>query len=138
VAVALERTTSWRTRIDFAALQSLAETVSEAAHRPIPVGQPIVGEAAFSHESGIHVSGLLRDPETYEALNPALFGRSRQIVLGKHSGIAAVRHALSEQGLSLDDDLARGVLDRVRAHAEAVKRPVAVEELLAFHAALAA
>jgi homocitrate synthase NifV len=136
VAVALEQTTSWRTRIDFAALQALADTVAAASHRPIPVSQPIVGEAAFSHESGIHVSGLLRDPGTYEALSPALFGRSRRIVLGKHSGIAAVRHALSEQGLDLNDDLARGVLDRVRAHAEAVKRPVAPEELLAFHAAL--
>jgi homocitrate synthase NifV len=136
VAVALERTTSWRTRIDFTALPALADTVAAASHRPIPVSQPIVGEAAFSHESGIHVSGLLRDPETYQALDPTLFGRSRRIVLGKHSGIAAVRHALSEQGLDLDDEQARGVLDRVRAHAEAVKRPVAVEELLAFHAAL--
>jgi homocitrate synthase NifV len=138
VAVALEQTTDRRTRIDFTALPALAETVAAAAHRPIPVSQPIVGAAAFSHESGIHVSGLLRDPATYEALDPTRFGRSRQIVLGKHSGIAAVRHALSERGLRVDDALARGVLDRVRAHAEAVKRPVALEELLAFHAALAA
>lgn len=138
VAVALEQTTDRRTRIDFAALPALAETVAAAAHRPIPASQPIVGAAAFTHESGIHVSGLLRDPATYEALDPARFGRSRQIVLGKHSGIAAVRYALSEQGLCVDDELARSVLNRVRAHAEAVKRPVALEELLAFHAALAA
>ena len=135
VAVALERTTSWRTRIDFTALQNLADTVASASRRPIPVSQPIVGAAAFSHESGIHVSGLLRDPETYEALSPAMFGRSRQIVLGKHSGIAAVRHALSEQGLDWNEAQARGVLDKVRAHAEAVKRPVEMQELLAFHAA---
>jgi homocitrate synthase NifV len=135
VAVALEQTSERRTRIDFTALQTLAETVAAAAHRPIPASQPIVGAAAFSHESGIHVSGLLRDPATYEALDPARFGRSRQIVLGKHSGIAAIRHALSEQGLRVDDDQARGVLDRVRAHAEAVKRPVALDELLAFHTA---
>ncbi len=138
VAVALEQTSDRRTRIDFAALPALAEIVSAAAHRPIPASKPIVGAAAFSHESGIHVSGLLRDPGTYEALDPTRFGRSRQIVLGKHSGIAAVRHALSEHGLRVDDTQARSVLDRVRAHAEAVKRPVALEELLAFHAALAA
>jgi len=135
VAVALERTTSWRTRIDFTGLQDLAEIVAAASHRPIPVSQPIVGGAAFSHESGIHVSGLLRDPGTYEALDPALFGRTRQIVLGKHSGLAAVRHALSEQGLSLDDNQARDVLGQVRAHAEATKRPVCVADLLTFHAA---
>lgn len=135
VAVALERTTKCRTRIAFAALQTLAETVAAAARRPIPASAPIVGGAAFSHESGIHVSGLLRDPATYEALDPTLFGRSRQIILGKHSGIAAVRHALLERGVCVNDDQARGVLDRLRVHAEVVKRPVATEELLAFHAA---
>lgn len=137
VAVALQRTSEARTRIDFTGLQALADTVAAASHRPIPASQPIVGAAAFSHESGIHVSGLLRDPATYEALDPALFGRSRQIVLGKHSGIAAVQHALSERGVRIDDGQARDVLDRVRAHAQAVKRPVALDELLAFHAALA-
>ena len=135
VAVALEQTCDRRTAVDFAALPALAETVAAAARRPIPASQPIVGAAVFSHESGIHVSGLLRDPETYEALNPERFGRSRQIVLGTHSGLAAIRHALCEQGLRVDDRQARGVLDRVRAHAAAVKRPVAADELLAFHAA---
>jgi homocitrate synthase NifV len=138
VAVALAETSGRRTAIDFAALQALSDTVASASGRPIPVSQPIVGDAAFSHESGIHVSGLLRDPTTYEALDPARFGRARQIVLGKHSGIAAVRHALFERGLCVDDEQARGVLDRVRAHAEAVKRSVAPEELVAFHAALVA
>ena len=136
VVVALARTTSWDTRIDFLRLQALAETVAAASHRPIPVSQPIVGQSAFSHESGIHVSGLLRDPETYEALDPALFGRSRQIVLGKHSGLAAIRHVLALQGLRTDDSLATELLGRVRAYAEAEKRPVAAEELLALHAAL--
>lgn len=138
VAVALAETSASRTRIDFTALQALADTVADAARRPIPVSQPIVGATAFSHESGIHVSGLLRDPTTYEALDPARFGRSRQIVLGKHSGIAAIRHALFERGLCVDDDQARGVLDRVKARAEAEKRSVAPEELVAFHAALVA
>lgn len=134
VVVALDQTTDRRTRTDFAALPGLARMVSAAAHRPIPQGQPIVGDAAFSHESGIHVSGLLRDPGTYEALDPTRFGLSRQIVLGKHSGVAAVRHALFEHGLTVGDAEARTLLDRVRAHAEAVKRPVAIAELLSFHA----
>lgn len=135
VVVALDQTTERRTQTDFAALPALARLVATAARRPIPQGQPIVGASAFSHESGIHVSGLLRDPETYEALDPTRFGLSRQIVLGKHSGVAAVRHALHEHGLTVGDSEARSILDRVRAHAEALKRPVATEELLSFHAA---
>jgi homocitrate synthase NifV len=135
VVVALDQTTERRTRTDFSALPELARLVAAAADRPIPHGQPIVGAAAFSHESGIHVSGLLRDPGTYEALDPARFGLSRQIVLGKHSGVSAVRHALLEHGLTVGDAEARRLLDRVRARAEAVKRPVAIAELLSFHAA---
>jgi homocitrate synthase NifV len=135
VAVALARTTDRRTAVDFAALPALAEMVAAASHRPIPQSKPIVGAAVFSHESGIHVSGLLRDPGTYEALDPALFGRARQIVLGKHSGIAAVRHALAERGVRIDDAAARGLLEQVRARAEATKRGVGIDELLGLHAA---
>jgi len=131
----LDQATERRTQTDFAALPALARLVAAAARRPIPQGKPIVGASAFSHESGIHVSGLLRDPGTYEALDPTRFGLSRQIVLGKHSGVAAVRHALREHGLTVGDSEARSILDRVRAHAEALKRPVAIEELLSFHAA---
>ena len=74
--------------------------MARAARRGIPPAQPIVGEVAFTHESGIHVSGLLRDPATYEAMDPALFGRERRIVLGKHSGAAAVREALQRAGVT--------------------------------------
>jgi homocitrate synthase NifV len=133
VAVALEKTSRFRTRIAFAALPALAEKVAAASGRAIPPATPIVGAVAFSHESGIHVSGLLRDPATYEALDPALFGRTRQIVLGKCSGLDAVRHALAEQGLHADTAQARRVLEQVKAHADAVKGPVGAAELCGFY-----
>ena len=85
----------------------------------------------FSHELGIHVSGLLRDPATYEVLDPALFGWARQIVLGKHSGLAAIHHALQQLGVSVGDASARNLLGQVRALAETSERPVAAHELLA-------
>jgi homocitrate synthase NifV len=117
------------------ALPDLAATVATAARRPIPPGQPIVGDTAFTHESGIHVSGLLRDPGTYEALDPALFGRARQIMLGKHSGSASLQDALA--GMDVPSaDLPR-LLTRLRAHAEQVKRSVTRDELVALLAAAA-
>ena len=135
VAVALARTSAHRCQADFARLCGLADLVAQASNRRIPEAKPIVGEAAFSHESGIHVSGLLRDPGTYEALDPALFGRTRRIVFGKHSGVAALRHGLRSLGLeeALDAAAVQALLDRVRAVAERTKRPVAVEELAALH-----
>ncbi len=70
VAVALEQTSDRRTRIDFAALPALAEIVSAAAHRPIPVSKPIVGAPRSATKSGIHVSGLLRDPGNLRGARP--------------------------------------------------------------------
>ncbi len=111
----------------------LAECVALAAQRAIPVAQPIVGEAIFSHESGIHVSGMLRDAETYETLRPARYGRARRFVLGKHSGSSSVRHVLEKLGVSANDACVRSLLDRVREQATRTKRPVDASELLTLY-----
>lgn len=138
VAAALRQVAHLETGIDLSQLTALAELVAKASGRPIHVAKSIVGDAVFSHESGIHVSGLLRDPESYEALNPALFGRSRCIVLGKHSGIAAVTSALSELGLDAGPAVAQRVLEGVRFRASAFKRPVAEIDLLELYHAVGA
>lgn len=133
VAAALDRVGGRRTNIALARLPALAEQVAAAARLPIPAGKAIVGATAFTHESGIHVHGLLRDPGTYEAFDPARFGRSREIVLGKHSGRASVAEALTALGLIADESRTRAVLAQLRAHAEQVKRPIGRNELLEFY-----
>lgn len=137
VVAALDQAGGRKTGVNFTHLPGLAELVACASRRPIPAAKPIVGAAAFTHESGIHVSGLLRDPESYEALNPDLFGRTRRIVLGKHSGTAAVVDALASLGMPADADRSRRVLDKVRACAAAFKKSVGERELLEFYAATA-
>ncbi|MDD2876962.1 MAG: homocitrate synthase [Acidiphilium sp.] len=137
VVVALAQVEGQKSRVNFAQLTDLAALVARAAGRPIPACKSIVGSAAFAHESGIHVSGLLRDPECYESLNPAWFGRSRQIVLGKHSGVAAVVNALTALGLDADQGMARQVLHEVRKSASAFKRPISEIELIEFYHAVA-
>ena len=137
VVAALDRIAGRRTEVRLRQLPTLAELVAAAARKPIPEGKAIVGASAFTHESGIHVSGLLRDPGTYEALDPARFGRSRRIVLGKHSGTASITHALQALGLPTNEARTREVLDRVRAHAETFKRAVGEAELLECYVAAA-
>jgi len=124
-----------RSGVDLKQLTQLAELVAAAAGRPIPAAKSIVGPSVFAHESGIHVSGLLRDPETYEALNPAWFGRVRSIVLGKHSGMAAIINALNALGVSPEESRARRVLEQVRSSAIIWKRPVSDGQLLGFYEA---
>jgi homocitrate synthase NifV len=135
VAAAIPRLGFGSVRMVMAELPSLADVVAAAACRTIPPGQPIVGETAFTHESGIHVSGLLRDPGTYEALDPVLFGRERRILLGKHSGSAALRDALD--GLDVPHVVLPDLLIRLRAHAERVKRSVTRDEVLSLLAVAA-
>jgi 2-isopropylmalate synthase len=69
--------------------------------QPSP-NKAIVGANAFAHESGIHQHGMLANPLCYEIMTPALVGVSRtHLVLGKHSGRAALRHRLEQLGYTL-------------------------------------
>ena len=72
--------------------------------RPSP-NKAIVGENAFAHESGIHQHGMLANPLCYEIMTPALVGVAKtHLVLGKHSGRAALRHRLEQLGFALTRD----------------------------------
>jgi homocitrate synthase NifV len=68
-------------------LYALSRLVSSASQRALGPAKPITGEEVFSHESGIHCAGLLRDPATYEPFPARIAGRPRErkIVVGRHS-----------------------------------------------------
>jgi 2-isopropylmalate synthase len=69
--------------------------------KPSP-NKAIVGTNAFAHESGIHQHGMLANPLCYEIMTPALVGVAKtHLVLGKHSGRAALRHRLEQLGFTL-------------------------------------
>ncbi|MDA8230222.1 MAG: homocitrate synthase [Magnetospirillum sp.] len=132
VAVALHHLYGRPTGIAGATLPEISRLVARASGRPVPVAKSIVGDGVFTHEAGIHVSGLLRDRRTYEALDPAEFGRRHVLVLGKHSGVAGILHACRELGLELSEAQAQAVLARVRRHAVGTKRPPSAADLRRF------
>ena len=129
VAVAMRALYHLDTGIDLTCLAEVAGVVARASGRSIPEGKAIVGGAVFTHESGIHVNGLLKDKRSYEALDPLLLGREHSIVLGKHSGLSAVQAALAGCGLSDEPVAARAVLALVKAHAMRTKRAVPMARL---------
>ncbi len=137
VVTALGETIGRATGVDLTRLPALAAMVAKAACRAIPENKPIVGASVFSHESGIHVSGLLRDSATYEALDPRRFGRRREIVLGRHSGRAALRSMLRSIGLEAEDVRLEELLAAVRARALSTKRVVGLDDLARMHGQLA-
>jgi 2-isopropylmalate synthase len=72
--------------------------------RPSP-NKAIVGDNAFAHESGIHQHGMLANPLCYEIMTPALVGVAHNhLVLGKHSGRAALRNRIEQLGYTLTRD----------------------------------
>ena len=78
--------------------------VSKLTGYPIQFNKAVVGRNAFAHESGIHQHGVLRDPETYEIMDPSAVGHESMIVLGKHSGRAAFADAMEKLGFTLEDE----------------------------------
>jgi len=108
--------------VDSRALPGLSQLVADAACRPVPEGKCIVGAAVFSHESGIHVDGLIKDRRNYQSIDPAELGRSHRFVLGKHSGSAGVRAAFNRLELQLADESVPPLLERIRDHAMRTKR----------------
>ena len=110
-------------------LAEIAAIVAAAAARPIPLNKAIVGDHVFTHESGIHVDGLLKDRRTYQALDPALLGRAHRFVMGKHSGLAAITASLSELKLQASPRELPAILARVRELAGTTKATVTAETL---------
>jgi 2-isopropylmalate synthase len=89
--------------------------------RPSP-NKAVVGDNAFAHESGIHQHGMLANPLCYEIMTPALVGVSKtHLVLGKHSGRAALRHRLEQLGFTLSREELQHVYYRFVALADRKK-----------------
>jgi homocitrate synthase NifV len=111
--------------------REVAEYVAQASGRPLPVSKPILGSNIFAHESGIHGDGVLKNPLTYEVFSPEEVGLERQIVIGKHSGSAAIRSKfLNEYGLELPDPIVQEVLKRAREMSIQLKRSLFDKELM--------
>ncbi len=122
VVMALEILYGYRTRIHKEEIYSLSTLVSRLTGIPLPINKAIVGEMAFTHESGIHAHGVIREPSTYESVSPEMVGRKRRIVLGKHSGSASVEAALHEMNYEADEPQVKEIVKRIKQLGDEGKR----------------
>jgi len=118
VVLALESLYGVRTGIRTERLFELSRLVEELSGVPIAANKALVGYYAFSHEAGIHTHGILAHTLTYEPLQPGVVGRHRQMVLGKHTGKAAVIEKLKERGVTAPDPVLLELLTRIKADTE--------------------
>jgi homocitrate synthase NifV len=117
------------TGIDPIKLKPLAEFVSVASGREIYVSKPFLGANCFAHEAGIHADGIIKDAKNYEPYEPEEVGLERKIVIGKHSGRNTIVTDLSNRGITLNDQDAVDLLERVRRGAVKLHRSISSDEL---------
>lgn len=111
-------------------LSNLSELVAKISGRELPASKPVVGAAAFRHESGIHCGGLLKDQRTYEPFAPAEVGHAPSAFLvGRHCGTRLLGHELERLGLAMPADALPALLEDVREHASRLKRSLTDMEL---------
>lgn len=119
--------------VDLHNYAELSNFVAKASGRPISWQKSLVGDGVFTHEAGIHVDGLIKDPLNYQGVDPADLGRVHQLVLGKHSGTHAVLRAYHELGLNLHKDQANSILLFIRDFVTRTKQTPEREDLVQFY-----
>ncbi|MDD5125044.1 homocitrate synthase [Methylovulum sp.] len=133
VVVGLKQLYGFDTRINLARFPALSGLVANASGDAIGTRKSLIGKNVFSHEAGIHVDGLLKDMNNYQGVDPAIVGRSHQLVLGKHSGTQGVIHAYQQLGISVNRSQAQLLLLQVKQFVTATKRPPSASDLNHFH-----
>ncbi|GDY26094.1 homocitrate synthase [Agarivorans sp. Toyoura001] len=119
--------------IDLKQLPKICELVAQASGRSVAVSKSIIGQHVFTHESGIHVDGLLKDPQNYQGFSPALLGRNHTVVLGKHSGFSAIESVYQSLGIDLTKPQCMALKSLLVNWAERHKRSPSSQELFGFY-----
>ncbi|MCR4379355.1 MAG: homocitrate synthase [Rhodospirillales bacterium] len=133
VVMGLKHLHGIETGIDLRTIGALSALVASASGRPVPWHKSLLGDGVFTHEAGIHVDGLLKNPLNYQGIDPAEVGRAHRIVLGKHSGTRAVCEAYRHLGMTVDPVRAASILHCVRSFTTSVKRSPEDIDLLRFY-----
>ena len=97
-------------------LTTVARYIAELANLPMRNDQAYVGQSAFAHKGGVHVSAVLKDSSTYEHVKPELVGNRQRVLLSDLSGRGNVLYKLKQHGLAerLDSEARRQLLERIK------------------------
>ncbi len=98
-------------------LRDIARFASELANRTPWQHQPFVGDSAFAHKAGMHVSAVLKHPETYEHVNPELVGNRRRVLVSELAGKSNILWKAQEYGIDLGKNTpeTRRILETLKA-----------------------
>lgn len=105
-------------RYDTRKLTGLSKKVERYSGIKPGVTKAVIGEHAFSHESGIHVCAILEEPRTYELFSPEMVGGQRRLIVGKHTGIKALKGIVRSMSHDLSQEALCTLIEKVKNSAE--------------------
>ncbi|MEM6780477.1 MAG: 2-isopropylmalate synthase [Pseudomonadota bacterium] len=112
----------YHNNIDTTMITKASKTLSTTVGFNVQPNKAIVGANAFAHESGIHQDGMLKNASTYEIMTPESVGLSKsELVMGKHSGRAALKSKVAELGYELGDNAFQDLFKRFKDLADKKK-----------------
>jgi D-citramalate synthase len=114
IVVSLKALYKQKLRIKTQQLYGISQFVQRLTGVYVQPNKAIVGENAFTHESGIHTAGMLANTDTYEPIAPELVGGTRRLAPGKHSGSAGIKAALAGMGLQPSEEQLKEIFNRVK------------------------
>ncbi|MCI2399351.1 2-isopropylmalate synthase [Aliiroseovarius subalbicans] len=121
----------WSSRVDTTKIMNISRRVAQVSGFAVQFNKAIVGKNAFAHESGIHQDGMLKNAETFEIMRPEDVGLAEtNLVMGKHSGRAALRSKLKDLGWDLADNQLKDVFVRFKELADR-KKEIFDDDLIA-------
>lgn len=115
--------------------KQLHETVAKSVNIQIPWNHPIVGESAFIHKAGVHTNAVIRNPKSYEIIDPSDFDESRTILIAhKLTGWNAIMKRAEKLGLTFEDDEIKKITLKIKQLADGKNIELeTVDEILICH-----
>lgn len=102
------------TEDQLASLADLSRFTNEVGNLDPDDGAPYVGRSAFTHKGGIHVSAVMKEPSTYEHVEPESVGNRRRALVSDLSGKSNIQYKAEELGIDLDSEDAAQAVERIK------------------------
>ncbi len=97
-------------------LKQASRFISDKANMTPLKSRPFVGESAFAHKGGIHVSAVMKEPRAYEHMDPEVVGNSRRVLMSDLSGKSNVEYKAGELGIDLSGAAdSRAIVSEIKA-----------------------
>lgn len=101
-------------KYDISHLMELSAYLEKISGFFLAPNKPITGQNAFTHKSGVHTNGVLKNPSTYENFDPSVLGRERKIVIDKYTGKRAVAARLEQYGVTATPEELEKIVEEIK------------------------